>query len=168
MRSLSRLLVVGPSGSGKSFLLHAIRTNPPPGDRIITLDLDVVGYRRPDEAWTRWHINRDIFRIMASNARMSQSALVLAGCDSEPERLFAAARNEGMAIVCVIPSLEVLKSRRLRRGDAPEKVAEAPKSIASWNLLALDNGITVVSDLAPDNLDNIFKHRAGDVVQHTG
>lgn len=123
------LWVTGPSGAGKSSLIEKVRAK----KLANTFDLDFVGYRTNKEDWSEWHIPSKIFGVLEGIHMATGDSFVAVGCDSSPEQLRAAALAAGFTPVVIIPDLKTLETQRRARGDAPDKVAEAGASIASWS-----------------------------------
>lgn len=127
--------LTGPSGSGKSFVLSALRERKDPS--ILTFDADFVGYRGPDVAWTEWHINPGIFSLMKENAKKAGAELVVVGgVDSDPHAMFSRARTAGYHVLTILPTPQMLRAQRKNRGDSAEKIAQSDDACLAWSDLS--------------------------------
>lgn len=136
--------LTGPSGSGKSFVLSALRERKNPS--ILTLDADFVGYRGPGADWTEWHINPGIFSLMKENATKAGAELVVVGgVDSDPRALLSRARAAGYHVLTVLPTPQLLRAQRETRGDSAEKIAQSDDACMAWADIAKAFGSVVVT-----------------------
>lgn len=130
MTAPTKTWVVGPSGSGKSWLIEQLRTQHK--GQFTVFDLDFLGYRKPGEGFMDWHINPEAFKLLSDNTRWAEKPLVAVGSDSSPQLMRAAAISAGFETLMVIPPLSVLQMNGRNRGDKPEKVAAAEFHRANW------------------------------------
>lgn len=128
--------LTGPSGAGKSHVIELLRRRIDRSERPITLDLDFVGYRKADEDWTDWHINKNIFALLADNSRAAGQSVVAVGSDSSPDDLKKSATSAGFECVILLPSLIELTARRRQRGDSHQKIADSEESLRNWTNIA--------------------------------
>lgn len=133
------LWVVGPSGAGKSFLLDALRQ----GKHTRTLDLDFLGYRREGEGWQKWHIPQESLGMLAQTVKDGGGPLVVAGISTEGEAMLDHAITMKYRVVAIIPTARDLEANRRKRGDADDKVREAPNSVAAWGRIAKKHALEV-------------------------
>lgn len=141
-----RLWVSGPSGAGKSYLLERLRG----AKRCRTFDLDFVGYRINESDWKEWIIPPRIFPVLAE----PEQDIVAAGADSHYDRLHAAAIKAGFRPLILLPSTEIVRLNRLKRGDSTEKVASSEQDVKSWADRAKRHSVQIVESI--DDVDSVL------------
>lgn len=129
-RSQPRIHVMGPSGCGKSLLLKQIHDDK--NRDVATVDLDILGFRKPGDDWKKWHIPPQSFEWASTLGNIQRRQIVTAGADSDPMSMARAAMRAGFDIYVVVPDKARLQKWRAMRGDDATKVGESPISVASW------------------------------------
>lgn len=143
-KQCKRIHVIGPSGAGKTFLIASIRAS----KSASTFDLDSVGYRRPNEKWSDWTINTNIYSLLVHNAVQSHQSIIIAGCDSHIVETVIASKTAGFTIVGLIPSVETLIKHRTHRKDTAEKVRDSESSVNLWHSYSVTHKFSVFSSVA--------------------